>query len=131
MFWQPKIGVEVINYSSWHIHLKLHKPNSRELWYLTGFYGNPKTHQRHESWLLMSKITQEKEFAQCVIGDFNEIVTQYEKIRGIRRPRKQMTDFKAVLEDNGLFDNGQNNQKFIQNNRHYGETFTKEGLDRA
>lgn len=71
------------------------------------------------------------EMAQCILGNFNEIVTQDEKIGGRSRPRKQMEDFRLALERNGLVDLGWKNQKFTQSNKHTYETFTKERLDRV
>lgn len=42
----------------------------------------------------------------CVLGDFNEIVTQDEKLGGKPRPKKQMEDFRLALDRNGLVDLG-------------------------
>lgn len=43
MLWKLDQGIEVLNYSSNHIHLKIRKQNLESLWFLTEFYGHPKT----------------------------------------------------------------------------------------
>lgn len=53
-----------------------------------------------------------KDVSLCVMGDFNEIVTQDEKVGGRPRPLVQMEDLKLVLETNGLLDLGWKEQKF-------------------
>lgn len=69
--------------------------------------------------------------AWCILGDFNKITTQDEKIGSQPRPSTQMDNFRLALERNGLVDLGWKNQKFIWSNRHKNETFTKEMLDQV
>lgn len=64
-----------------------------------------------------------------MIGDFNEIVTQDEKLRGRPRPNKQMEDFKIAFERNALVDLGWTNPKYTWSNSYKDVTFTKEHLD--
>lgn len=66
-----------------------------------------------------------------MIGDFNELTTQDEKIGGRPRPRPQMEAFKSALDANGLLDLGWVNQKFTWSNKHGDGTYTMECLDRA
>lgn len=40
------------------------------------------------------------------MGDFNEITTQDEKLRGRLRLARQMADFRKALVVNGLLDSG-------------------------
>lgn len=97
----------------------------------TGFYGFPKTHKRKASWSLLSQINLNSDLPWCVLGDFNKILTQDEKLGGNRRPHKQMVEFKVALEKNGLFDVRWRNQKYTWSNRHQDSTFTKEKLERV
>lgn len=67
----------------------------------------------------------------CVMGNFNEIVSQDEKQGGQLRPTKQMEDFKHALETNCLFDLGWQGTKYTWTNGHTNDTFTGLRLDRA
>lgn len=67
----------------------------------------------------------------CVLGDFNEITSQDEKLGGNLRPCGQMDAFKVALEDSGLVDVGWRNQKSTWSNRYHDATYTKERLDRT
>ena len=41
-------------------------------WHLTGFYGNPETSKRKESWDKMKHLGTTSSLPWLVIGDFNE-----------------------------------------------------------
>ena len=49
---------------------------------LTGFYGNPETHKRIQSWELLKCLGQQIDKPQVCIGDFNEILSVNEKEGG-------------------------------------------------
>ena len=48
-------------------------------WHLTGFYGNPKTERRSESWAKLKFLKNSSSLPWLVIGDFNEIIGLSEK----------------------------------------------------
>lgn len=100
LLWQEDINLEILNYSNSHITSKIRDFD---------FYGQPDTCKRLESWNLSNRINKEPDMSWCVLDDFNEIVTQDEKLRGRSRPRKQMDDFKLALETNGCVDLGWRN----------------------
>lgn len=80
---------------------------------ITGFYGcYPETHKRKASWSLLSHINPNGNLPRYVLRDFDEILTQDEKLGGNIRPHKQMADFRDALEKNGLIDIGWRNQKY-------------------
>ncbi|KAG2707872.1 hypothetical protein I3760_05G166100 [Carya illinoinensis] len=66
-----------------------------------------------------------------VIGDFNEILFNDEKVGGNTRNENLMRSFRNTLEEGNLFDLGWKRNKFTWCNRHEDESFTKERLDRA
>ncbi|KAF5452148.1 hypothetical protein F2P56_027178 [Juglans regia] len=124
--------VEILNYSQRHISAWItSEGGKKERWLLTGFYGNPETSMREESWQLLGSLKPIASSGWCVVGDFNEILTQDEKWGGRARPEKQMSRFRKVLEDGGLYDLGWRGDKFTWSNKHEDETFTKERLDRV
>lgn len=80
---------------------------------------------------MLSRINSRLEKLWCAIGDFNEIVTQNEKLGGHLRPLRQMEAFHNTLEVNSLVDLGWVKQNYTWSNRHQNEIFTKERLDLA
>ena len=53
-----------------------------EAWRITGFYGEPVTHKRMESWNLLRELNSRMTLPWLCFGDFNEIIRQSEKLGG-------------------------------------------------
>lgn len=126
MIWKDDISLEILNYSHSHINSKIQEVGSSCEWMLTGFYGQPETNRRLDSWALLGRLKLASDLGWCVLRDFNEIVTQDKRMGGRPRLGKQMEDFKVALERNGLVDLGWKNQKYTLSNWHNDDTFTKE-----
>ncbi|XP_050290016.1 uncharacterized protein LOC126728194 [Quercus robur] len=62
-------------------------------WHFTGFYGNPDTAQRPESWAKLKSLKGTSSAPWLAIGDFNEITRLTEKEGGHTRPKRQMENF--------------------------------------
>ena len=62
-------------------------------WHYTGFYGNPETTKRHETWAKLKHLKGTSTLPWLEIGDFNEIVGLLEKEGGSTRLRQQMDRF--------------------------------------
>ena len=97
-------------------------------WLLTCFYGHPEASQRRRSWDLL-KSFKNVFSSWCVIGDFNEILSNDEKVGGSVRSENQMELFRQVLEQGRLHDLGWRGEKYTWNNRHEDATYIKERLD--
>ncbi|KAA3465212.1 reverse transcriptase [Gossypium australe] len=61
---------------------------------------------RTESWNLLRRLGEFKEFSWMVCGDFNEILYGFEKKGGLPREEGRMEAFHKVLEDCNLVDVG-------------------------
>lgn len=68
-----------------------------------GFYGEPVTHMRHESWELLS-LNRRFNLPWLMAGDFNEIVRNSEKKGGNNRSLAQMQRFREALHAYGFMD---------------------------
>ena len=71
-------------------------------WHLTGFYGNPITSLRTESWQILQSISSGSQLPWVVISDFNEITCADEKEGGMQRLNRQMARFKDTIISCGL-----------------------------
>jgi hypothetical protein len=65
------------------------------------------------------------------VGDFNEVLDNFEKFGGLRKPQGQMDNFQEALDLCQLSDLGYSRPKFTWCNHRHGAQFTKERLDRA
>ena len=73
---------------------------------MTGFYEAPETSRRDESWALLKVIRDRSTLPWLVIGDFNELASDFEKEGGSSQPRRQMKNFTDTLNWCGLHDMG-------------------------
>ena len=61
-----------------------------EAWRLTGFYGEPMTHKRFDSWSLLHQLINQMSLPWICTGDFNELLKSSKKLRGSMRGQFQM-----------------------------------------
>lgn len=97
---------EIINYSQHHIYANMRCEEQNLSWLFTGFYGHPEVSKRKAKWNLLSMLNPSLEIPWCIIGAFNEIISQYEKVGGRPRPEVQIEDFRKALEVNGVYNLG-------------------------
>ena len=55
MLWERDLSVELKSYTRYHIDAVVTDPTSGFKWRITGFYGNPDTNRRKESWELLDR----------------------------------------------------------------------------
>ena len=130
LLWKQDVKVELLNYSQRHINVFITDEPGGSRWLLTYFYGNFEVSQRKGSFELLNSF-KPTDMGWCVIGDYNEILTNDEKVGGRVRSEGQMDLFRQVLVKGSLFDLGWRGDKFTWSNRHEDESFTKERLDRV
>jgi hypothetical protein len=53
LFWMEECGLEIYNFSRRHINAILKSSDDNFVWKFTGFYGNPESAKREESWSLL------------------------------------------------------------------------------
>ena len=117
-------------YSINHIDAVVNKGKEGE-WRFIGFYSEPDTFKRHESWVKLRRLKNKYSLPWLCSRDFNEICRAHEKLGGRLRPIKQMEEFREVLDECGFQDLGFVGNKFTWCNGHE-EGFTIwEMLDRA
>jgi exonuclease III len=131
LFWKDEVGLEIQNYSRRHINAIVRSQRRSGCWKLTGFYGHPESHRRHEAWALLRHLVVMEPRPWVCIGDFNEITDRSEKKGGNERARGQMEAFRNTLSFCDLSDLGARGQKFTWNNGQEGEYFIQARLDRV
>ncbi|KAK3211236.1 hypothetical protein Dsin_015942 [Dipteronia sinensis] len=74
--------------------------------------GSSTSSQRLHSWTILRRLAGMSNLPWICIGDFNEILWDFEKLGGIRKNWRQICDFREVLEDCSLEDMGFIGPKF-------------------
>lgn len=81
-------------------------------WRYTGFYGCPERERRQESWNLLRTLATESDLPWCVLGDFNDMLFDFEKQGGRPQPRSLLEGFTNTIIDCRLEDLGFNGCEF-------------------
>ena len=108
LLWNEDWDVTLQSFSAGHIDVlvKIPRGDSHLMFFFTGFYGNPTTVLRRESWKLLQRIGHARDLAWLIAGDFNEVMYQSELVGQNQRNATQIRDFRAALYNVGLFDLG-------------------------
>jgi hypothetical protein len=131
LLWKEENELEIQNYSRRHINAMVTRAEEGTSWKLTGFYGNPNSALRNESWALLRHLKIFSLQPWLCVGDFNEITHQEEKIGDARRREGHMATFRLALEDCYLTDLGYNGPRFTWSNKRMDGTITRVRLNRV
>lgn len=75
-------------------------------WRFTGVYGVPEQPQRWRTWRMLDYLVGVNSLPWMCLGDFNEVLFDYEKVGGNARRERSMSDFRDCLDRCGLCDLG-------------------------
>ncbi|KAF5451994.1 hypothetical protein F2P56_027039 [Juglans regia] len=116
LYWNNNSQLEILNFSKHHIHALVtnKEGDDREgvSWYLTGIYGHPEASRRLETWNMIKSLAVTSDRGWLMMGDFNEILSNYEKRGGRIRQECQMRDFRQFLDECEMMDLGFNGNQF-------------------
>ena len=73
-------------------------------WRLSGFYGRPEDHRKHETWSYLGHLHSRDSLSWVCIGDFNEILSLDEKQGRIPRSIRAIEEFWSTPLHCGLID---------------------------
>jgi len=106
--------VEIVNYSLRHINAYILVGDRGSPWMFSGFYSDLDQTQRETSWKLLHHLSSLSPSEWLCMGDFIEIVAQFEKVGGRTRSESQMENFRATLHDCGLGDLGYKGPRYTR-----------------
>jgi exonuclease III len=130
MLWSDKVDLRLNSFSKNHIDASVVIKDSGKEFRVTGFYGNPETHKRKETWALLKFLSHHGSLPWVCMGDFNELLDHSECTGTARRPDWQIRDFREALAFAQLFDLGFEGSPFTWIKGRKGPTFKAERLDR-
>jgi exonuclease III len=103
VLWKHPFVCHIINYSTNFINLEVIHPTLPR-WRLTGFYGYPNNERRRDSWDLLRTLSQDNSLPWCIMGDFNDILSNEEKRSGVDHPLWRIRGFRDAVQDSNLVD---------------------------
>ncbi|XP_042950258.1 uncharacterized protein LOC122282367 [Carya illinoinensis] len=87
--------------------------------------------KRKQCWQLLCLLRPDRNCPWLCMGDFNELLSNDEKMGGVDRPFFQMERFREALDECELGDLGFVGSRFTWCNKREGRSFIKERLDRV
>lgn len=116
LLWRKSVTVDLQSLSQNHIDVHVSIPGETLKWRCTGFYGFADQAFRYRSWELLRHLADHNDLAWVVGGDFNEILSNEEKVGGRPRASHLIENFRQALLDCSLADVGYIGDKFTWTN---------------
>ena len=129
LLWKNEDMVWVDSFSNYQIDAIVHR-GSENAWQLTGFYGEPETSKRNESWNMLRMLSTKPKLPWCCFDDFNEFLEVGDKKRGAPWSHNLIQSFQEALDDCGFIDLGFSGPDFTWHGKRKGE-LVWERLDRG
>ena len=120
LLWKEDIQLDVQTSSNNHIDAVVDQ-GMDDAWRITGFYGNPDSANREDSWSLLRNLSHHFSLPWICIGDFNEILRAEEKQGWLDRLDRQMQGFRDALDFCSLKDLGYTGFPFTWYNQRPGD----------
>ena len=114
----------------YHVDCKIDEPGT-DSWRATCFYGEAKTHIRHQTWDTMKGIASLSELPWVCFGDFNEVLRPKEQEGIGERGNAQIQGFREAVDVCMLLDIGYSGRFWTFEKKVRGGSYTKVRLDRA
>jgi hypothetical protein len=103
VMWRSSINCRIVNYSRNFINMIVEERENEE-WRLTCYYGFPERERRRDAWELLRNLRDMSDLPWCIIGDFNDLLSQEDK-RGIHpHPNWLCNGFRSAVSDCDLSD---------------------------
>ncbi|KAM6547612.1 hypothetical protein CsatB_019288 [Cannabis sativa] len=97
LLWKSNVSVTLNNFSTNHIDCFIEN-NEGPSFHFTGFYGHPCTTQRHHTWTMLKLCHDIAPLSPwLVLGDFNEIISNEDKVGGSVRNSSQIDAFRGTV----------------------------------
>ncbi|MCH80000.1 hypothetical protein A2U01_0000762, partial [Trifolium medium] len=103
VMWKDTIKCRVLNYSRNFINLVVEEREEGE-WRLTCYYGYPERGRRRQAWELLRELRDMSESPWCIIGDFNDLLSQEDKRGNHPHPNWLCNGFRNAVSDCDLTD---------------------------
>ncbi|XP_031127725.1 uncharacterized protein LOC116029802 [Ipomoea triloba] len=94
--------LDILSFSRNHIDASIKSETSIPPWRFTGFYGCPERIRRKNSWNLLKHLSDQYTLPWILMGDFNDLLHQSEKLGRIQHPQWLIQGFSEAINYSGL-----------------------------
>jgi len=131
LFWDESLKVDLITITNKLIDIKVQESPSAIPWRISFIYGEPRAEDRHLTWELLKRIRLRSDRPWVIMGDFNEVMWQFEHFSETRRNERRMEAFRDVLAECDMHDLGFTGLPWTYDNMQTGRRNVRVRLDRA
>ncbi|XP_058775465.1 uncharacterized protein LOC131649724 [Vicia villosa] len=128
--WKDSANCSILNFSRNYVNL-LVEDESKGGWRLTCYYGYPERTCRREAWDMLRDLRNMSDVPWCVIEDFNDLLSQHDKVGIHQHPNWLCTGFREAVSDCNLLDVPLEGHPFTWIKSRGTEHVIEERLDRA
>ncbi|WOG99649.1 hypothetical protein DCAR_0519003 [Daucus carota subsp. sativus] len=130
LLWKNEGGITIVNSCSNFIDFEVtHEQIGR--WRYTGYYRIPDRSKRREAWSMIKNLAADSMLPWCIIGDFNDLMTEDEKKGEQCHPRALLNGFSETIMECNLIDLGFTGDKFTWERGRGTDKWILERLDRG
>lgn len=104
LFWSDEVSIQIFSSSQNIIHTSILIKKTGTYFDCSFVYGNPTFQQRRDLWSRLFGCQIGKEQAWCCLGDFNEVLSHFEKDGFRPFHARRATLFRDFLDITGLMD---------------------------
>ena len=97
MLQKKDINLEIKGYVGNYIDVIVINSISGFKWRITSLHGHPETHRRKETQEQLRYLKRKFQLPCICFGDFNEILSANEKLGGVRKPQRQIDEFRDAI----------------------------------
>ncbi|RYR56284.1 hypothetical protein Ahy_A05g022025 [Arachis hypogaea] len=130
LLWNEIYNVDIYFWCENHIKTRIDDRKGK-IWECNFIYGNPCFGRRKEQWRAITRNNSNRGEPQVFIGDFNDILSQEEKIGLHPKPQSQVREFRQFVDMNYLMDLDIKGGRFTGFGNPRNGVITREKIDRA
>ncbi|XP_019155974.1 PREDICTED: uncharacterized protein LOC109152787 [Ipomoea nil] len=101
LLWRRNGTASLLSYSKNHVDIEVTMPGL-EKWRMTGYYGYAQRERRNDSWDFIKSLSHRSELPWVILGDFNDLLYQYEKRGRNPHPETLLRGFGETIDECGL-----------------------------
>jgi hypothetical protein len=130
VLWNDSVKCKILNYCRNFINLEVDDAETG-VWRLTCYYGLPERGRRKHAWDMLRDLRNMSSLPWCIIGDFNDLLSQEDKIGHHPHPNWLFSGFRSAVNDCDLTDIQLEGHRFTWIKSRGSPNVVEERLDRA
>ncbi|XP_028783276.1 uncharacterized protein LOC114739382 [Neltuma alba] len=131
LWWKKEVVINAWHSSRNIIHTSMNSTVLDVPDFVTYVYGAPRDEDKEKVWEDLRRIAGGVTGSWLCVGDFNDMVSCFEKFGSRPIDLRRTLNFQRMLSDCGLIDLNFNGAPYTWNNKRLGEAHVKERIDRA